>query len=129
MAIAQACGWTIAGNGESICKAWINPNGNRVSSWHNKIEEATYCLPDYLNDLNAMNAAENTFTLDQRKAYFDLLVKAVAGSANNPCHSDYPKVVSAIAEQRAEAFLKTLGMWKADHSGERTDMVKAKEKA
>jgi hypothetical protein len=61
-------------------------------------------LPDYLNDLNAMHEAEQVLTGDQQHDY--------------KCHllrMDYPdweiKVTHATAAQRAEAFLRTLGLW------------------
>jgi hypothetical protein len=101
--IAEACGWKpckycAAGSGS---KTWRTPDdtGCRES------------LPNYTTDLNEMHYAEQGLTPDQWQAYFDLLVELVAGSAENPRHADYPKVVRSTARQRAEAFLRTLGKW------------------
>lgn len=58
-------------------------------------------LPDYLNDLNAMNEAEKTLTddlhsmdLSYRSVYFNSIKK------------------DSSASVRAEKFLKTIGKWK-----------------
>lgn len=69
------------------------------------------CSGNYTGDLNAAHEAEQGLTPDQWQIYFDLLVQLVAGSAENPRHADYPKVVHATARQRAESVLRTLGKW------------------
>ena len=58
-------------------------------------------LPDYLNDLNAMHEAEKVIRerADRVDSYLDQLDGAMSG-------------VHATAAQRAEAFLRTLGLWK-----------------
>lgn len=59
-------------------------------------------LPDYLNDLNAMHEAEKVLTEDQARNYSELLrgFQVVHFGA-----------IHATASQRAEAFLRTLGLW------------------
>jgi hypothetical protein len=60
-------------------------------------------LPDYLNDLNAMAAAESIIIkagAQTIRLYEDALQKFVAN------------IVFATAALRAEAFLKTLNLWK-----------------
>ena len=74
-------------------------------------------LPDYLNDLNAIAEAEKTLngkTVDIRSLYYDNLALIVP---NWPKHRDEffehdYSMLTATAEQRACAFLKTLGLWK-----------------
>jgi hypothetical protein len=55
-------------------------------------------LPDYLNDLNAMHEAEKVLTADQWFEYDRLM----------PLRD--PQKIHATAAQRAEAFIKTLGL-------------------
>ncbi len=65
---------------------------------------------DYLNDLNAMNEAErclnDTFPNHQSHDYINHLKNVVGGVPG--CFAQH----CASAAQRAEAFLKTLGLWK-----------------
>lgn len=57
-------------------------------------------VPDYLEDLNAMHEAEKVLTHEQFDDYYVRLCIKIA----RPYH--------ATAAQRAEAFLRTLGLWK-----------------
>lgn len=61
-------------------------------------------LPDYLNDLDAIHKVEKVLftTGDSWCAYFEEL-ENVCGEDNDP--------ITATAEQRAEAILKTIGKW------------------
>ncbi len=56
-------------------------------------------IPDYLGDLNAMHEAEKALTGEQSWQYVQLL----SGYSNEGW--------CATAAQRAEAFLRTLGLW------------------
>ena len=58
-----------------------------------------------------MHDAEKALTDDQSLLYFDTLVEMIAGSVENPRHSDFKRIVSATAPKRAEAFLRTIGKW------------------
>jgi hypothetical protein len=95
IAIAEACGWTNIGwNG--VYKDWLGSRPNEGRD--------TYPIPDYLNDLNAMAAAESIIIkagAQTIRLYEDALQKFVAN------------IVFATAAQRAEAFLRTLNLWKA----------------
>ena len=92
IAIAEACGFTPSKKGDW----WHTPEGNQCFASE---------LPDYLNDLNAMNEAE----------------KAVCRRGNNVGETLFGHLVEicgceidaafATAAQRAEAFLRTLGKW------------------
>lgn len=97
IAIAEACGWTEV-TPSSV--AGISPVGRECqgANWGKPI-------PDYPNDLNAMHEAEKVLTDAQWITYIAKL------------HDDvviYPtkRAVTATAAQRAEAFLRTLNLWK-----------------
>lgn len=98
IAIAEACGWKRVNS----VRGSLLPMEFRVDS----IGDVWTCLetqmPDYLNDLNAMHEAEQSIP-EGLTAYWIELV--------NICGSLIPASV-ASAQQRAEAFLKTIGKWK-----------------
>lgn len=103
IAIAEACGWkplAIRGfcqnkDGELEWFACRNPQ----VKWK--------FLPNYLNDLNAMHEAEKALT-DAQHTKFRGLLAIVVGKEFMSCR----EIVSATAAQRAEAFLRTLNLWK-----------------
>lgn len=69
--IAEACGWVRGYSGDL---QWVNdPNGIRIgcSSIRNVADQA---LPDYLNDLNAMQSAILIQTNEFQLAYHNALV-------------------------------------------------------
>ena len=72
-------------------------------------------VPDYLNDLNAVHEAEKT--LDDGvlwRGYLNQLWEVVCPERNQMNGLDAATgllLVHATAAQRAEAFLKTLGLW------------------
>jgi hypothetical protein len=101
--IAEACGWkfdkTIA----------TRPDGKRLYfAFGNIIDRA---CPDYLNDLNAMHEAEMCLksaddeTNNGKYYAFCEELEQVAG---------HWEQTSATALQRAEAFLRTLGLWEEE---------------
>jgi hypothetical protein len=64
-------------------------------------------VPDYLNDLNAMHEAEKVLAGDQRSDYFlrvDALTEPHEYGFEGFC------AIRATADQRAEAFLRTLNL-------------------
>jgi len=92
IAIAESVGWTRCHKG---CegKTWRLPDNSGCQE----------NLPDHLHDLNAMQTVETQIIklgYTAIRTYEDLLQKQVAN------------IVFATAAQRAEAFLKTLGLWK-----------------
>jgi len=91
ISIAEACGWThIVSHSEA-------------TTGKCPIRKDFRLLPDYLNDLNAMNAAEKLIVgLAAQLQYLHLL---------SPVHSEWT-LATATASERAEAFLKALGLWK-----------------
>ncbi len=99
IAIAQECGW--------IVQYELYPNDSGYPP--NTPTKGVPCtpLPDYINDLNAMHEAEKVLKLDiddilisKVGEYFDILEDL----CDRPCF--------ATASQRAEAFLRTLNLWK-----------------
>jgi len=101
IAISEACGWKRERVSDDFCgttfEAWKR-DGKRLI--------AAQALPDYCHDLNAMHEAEPVLfkhNLNSWQAYTDWL--------NAVC--DYP-IYRATARQRAEAFLKTKGLWKEE---------------
>jgi hypothetical protein len=95
IAIAEACGWKIS------AKTNRSPSDSRYSA----VNDRFFGLPDYLNDLNAMHEAEKTFDDCEIRwgAYKSQLFVLLEP------HRHY---LHATAAQRAEAFLKTLNLWK-----------------
>jgi len=80
-AIAKACGW-------------------RAYKGFDNGAELRPDLPDYCTDLNAMHDAEWSLTDDQ-----------LWRMARNIERNDEQWYFRATARQRAEAFLRTLGLW------------------
>lgn len=73
---------------------------------------------NYPEDLNAMHSAEQTLKADQFPTYLDMLDVACGGELELSDMVDGADfgfgLVHATAAQRAEAFLKTLGLWQYD---------------
>jgi hypothetical protein len=91
IAIAEACGWTEIeriNSGEFGGLRGVKPNGGR------------WIVPSYCRDLNAMHEAETVLNYEQFDEYYIQL----AMKMSRPFH--------ATAAQRAEAFLKTLSLWR-----------------
>ena len=97
MAIAEACGWS-----QHPKDRWIvihEKSPHRVQPFN--------MLPDYTRDLNAMHEAEKVLfsghdAADMREKYWMTLYDVCQTT-------DWP--FDATAPQRAEAFLRTLGLW------------------
>jgi hypothetical protein len=88
IAIAEATGWKCSEYSHELAKL---------------VAEFT---PDYLQDLNAMQSAENTLSVRDKQGYISILrnICTVAGC--------WPE--TATATQRAGAFLRTIGKWEDD---------------
>ncbi len=99
IAIAEACGWTKIEDPTHYL--WKRAN----TEWRGGFEYATE-LPDYCNDLNAMYEAEKTLIYKYRE-YEDRLWFIVQRDGKELAFTSH-----ATAPQRAEAFLRTLNLWK-----------------
>jgi hypothetical protein len=97
----------------------IRPWGVYADLFGYEVDNKTHThsrIPDYLNDLNAMHEEWKRLDHNQRVQFSEHLNQIVASLVKaNPD----PDVVwfeglaeNATAAQRAEAFLKTLGLWK-----------------
>jgi len=66
-------------------------------------------LPDYLNDLNAMHAAEKVLNDEQQWEWVTQILRTL------PKEPHFKALVfrigTATAAQRAEAFLRSIGKW------------------
>lgn len=108
--IAEACGWK-HGTYRSDCykgDGWLLPGENAQSALQkgNAVAWSARELPDYFNDLNAMHGAEEHLG-GVLGRYFDTVSNIVEDDTRMGW------ALTATAEQRAEAFGQTLGIWKA----------------
>jgi hypothetical protein len=110
IAIAEACGWKPDddGDGTGWKGSWIRQRliGKKPTFRDGKVVSylIEQIVPDYLNDLNAMQEAENVLTNEQWWLFVEFLTE-IRGGGVAIC-------ISATAAQRAEAFLRTLNLWK-----------------
>ena len=113
IAIAEACGWNILEHDlfpEDSPFKWIvlGPTSRPSRAFVMEGDVVSACLPDYLNDLNAMHEAEKVLIDHQCKKYQDVLVAEVIGWS---AHENELIAIHATAAQRAEAFLRTINKW------------------
>ena len=98
IAIARSLGWEhLPKDDETIQYVAQMPDG----TWD--------LIPDYPNDLNAMHEA--AITLPIRQEYWWELCDVVGADTYDAACEPW-KVFDATAAQRAEAYLKTLNLWK-----------------
>jgi hypothetical protein len=116
IAIAEACGWKFVKDDAKKYDYVENPQGGQCNREYAMKNVGPLCVPDYLNDLNAMHEAEKVLTLEQTKVYtlelFMILersgdLRSVTQSQNYLFAYEW----HATAAQRAEAFLRTIGKW------------------
>ena len=79
---------------------WDLPNGDILAP----------DIGDYPADLNAMHEAEGVLTNDEKKRYVHEVQFVVNGVAGYDSEDDF-YFIYATAEQRAKAFLRTIGKW------------------
>ena len=103
IAIAEACGWTecqlIKGYDGEQDPYGVAPNKSPI------LRET----PDYLNDLNAMHEAERMLYARPNKTDGKVWAYVYENHLINITTTE----IIATAAQRAEAFLKTLNLWKS----------------
>ena len=100
IAIAEACGWRIKRRDITGFNVW-EPDAKLPAQLCNNLENK---IPNYLGDLNAMHEAEKTMGDAQ------LWVEYQSYLSDAMEHVGW--LYHATAAQRAEAFLKTLNLWK-----------------
>jgi hypothetical protein len=100
IAIAEACGWTAKQDSNGWWRAVNKLTGNAMAARLSERSVWSVGIPDYLDDLNAMHEAEKVLDFNQLR---DMEDSVSFQFAVYPFH--------ATASQRAEAFLRTLGLW------------------
>jgi hypothetical protein len=103
IAIATACGW------KDIRRQRLYAGDQDL--WGNKMiggEKHRNRLPDYLNDLNACHEMEQVLIDKGVNAWWEYVAFI---NRHNPRPFGSETAVHATASQRAEAFLRTLGLW------------------
>lgn len=120
IAIAEACGLnpqdSPLDSPRANLKGWFTPAGYddyRHSYPHGQMVKI---IPDYLNDLNAMQEAVQTLNEQERVHFVDALLGAINREPDyniddDFCSNDGWKLVTATAAQRAEAFLEAKNLW------------------
>lgn len=105
IAIAEACGWKLSDKyGTNM---WHNPDGTPIGF-----------LPDFLHDLNTIHDAALSLKIGKRSTYGvelrQIVVRDQTPEMADPDGGPLPDLYfyEATAAQRAEAFLRTLGLWK-----------------
>ncbi len=103
IAIAEICGW------KWDDKTVWSPDGSRtartnLANYRAPLEEF---FPDYLHDLNAMHEAEEHAPSN----YWNTLADLVGYGGMSITSQNLKRIAQATAAQRAEAFLRTVGMW------------------
>lgn len=104
LAIAKACGW--------------NPRVityNAGTAWA-VVSDDIRAIPGYLNDLNAMHEAEQmlwplTDSLNDNWSVYLGWIESLSGHGGCSENQQAFRMIQATAEQRAEAFLRTLNLW------------------
>lgn len=100
IAIAEACGWKNLRTEEFLCRLILVGD----------TAEGARAVPDYLNDLNAMQCA---IKVHNDGWWEDYLKNLITICGHDPDRGwDFRPVVEATADQRADALLLTLGLMK-----------------
>lgn len=100
--IAEACGWKITLWPSGDFRRAESPNGNQY-----------FEVPDYLSDLNAMHEAV-VGVLNHGSPQMNWDYAAHLGRITGSGIHVTTALIHATAAQRAEAFLKTLNLWKQE---------------
>lgn len=120
IAIAQACGWQIkplAGYDIVVVnpEGFIRANGfAHRRLWKQLVEDFAHNLPDYLGDLNAIDKAVKSQRENAKFCpidYTDTLLDVVRSESRLASERGCFAHTNATSPQRAEAFLRTLGLW------------------
>ena len=111
IAIAEACGF-------KITRVEYDPNGEVERVWAEtpdswKGKDVRPWLPDFLNDLNAMHEAWCSLD-DVRKDEMQMILREIVFKGQPVVRLSIlgeAIISNATADQRAEAFLRTIGKW------------------
>jgi len=118
IAIAEASGWERGPKESSICGPSFLMAGQH---WHKKTDKDNWqdCCPDFYSSLELMAEAEKCPALRAVgivMGYIPNLVSVLQRDLKkHKLEFDYSEMlmacIFATSEQRAEAFLRTLGLW------------------
>lgn len=104
--IAEACGYSVQECLDGLIE-WRNPNGGYLGRY--PAGECPSVVPKYTTDLNAMRDAEQyasqNYTQFRWSKYRDAIELAM---------DEEGMAFLSTAAQRAEAFLRTLNLWRDD---------------
>jgi hypothetical protein len=110
IAIAEACGWSIHQIKVTGLKdIAILPPGVSIKDEGAVWKYCSIDLPDYLNSLDAMHEAEKVMNDEQMELYWLELNKLL----DVWTRGRRTWVFESPASIRAQAFLRTLGLWRA----------------
>ena len=105
-AIAKACGWTDirdSGVWHNFAPWGLPPQVKSPKETSSDYISVPNFVPNYCRDLNAMHEAEKTLSESNMFVMAHFIERFVSRHGQHYFH--------ATARQRAEAFLRTLGMW------------------
>ncbi len=111
VAIAKACGWTVKYRKDGIeWTALVSPEAEVIDTTSGRAELSNFgCVPNYLNDLNAMHEAEKVLGAQQKADFRDHLTDILTSEGLTEDDARDASV-HATALQRAEALCKTLNL-------------------
>lgn len=117
IAIAETCGWTEVEERKHVSIDYDTPSVTTrrgIMGYHENYDSLQF-ISNYCNDLNAMHEAEQILwgmDWNNRYAFNDHLANILRGRTVNRNEWDAETLLDATAAQRAEAFLKTINLWK-----------------
>lgn len=121
IAIAKACGWTAWAN-QGCDGGYIAKSPEGESYYYSSGSTPEYAIlrncPDYTSDLNAIRHAEKKALEGYRKRWSQQIVRVAF--AGKDCGSfdylDLSTIAELTADERCEAFLRTLNLFVPDES-------------
>lgn len=102
--IAELCGWAVRVSPDDENYWWAeHKSGLVIRGGLSESHAKRVCYPDYTDDLNDMHEAEKFLTTSPlEKSKYVMHLREVCGDK---------EAEMATARQRAEAFLRTIGVW------------------
>lgn len=107
--IAESVGYSVKECQDGFIE-WRNPDGGYMGRHIPGV--CPYEVPNYTTDLNAMHEAEKTLLPDLSRYGTELTKVCDQFAAENGYELLESWRTTATASQRAEAFLRTLNLWK-----------------
>lgn len=112
IAIAEVCGWTAIKDDPVYYLHRYGVSFPNNDNFCGRNPKGQYdVIPDYLNDLNAMQPAVRLLTEEQHGTFVRELMLVVVGVPSFKFVSEEFEFANATAAQRAEALLRAVGKW------------------